>query len=132
MAITEPPRRLASAPPVLNPQSPASGSGRSRARRVMNVVWDDWRRGSGGGSGTVGAGDGARDAARVGGVHIPGVISAGRFYSHGQLVLWDVHDPEKAIGITLRDERYGRLVLEVEDPEAEIARVEQATAGVPA
>jgi hypothetical protein len=35
------------------------------------------------------------------------VISAGRFYSHGQLTCWDVHDPEKATGIELRDERYG-------------------------
>jgi len=69
---------------------------------------------------------------RVGGAHIPGVISAGRFYSHGQMVFWDVHDPEKAIGIELGDERYGRLVLEVEDPEAEIARIEQAISGVPA
>jgi hypothetical protein len=69
---------------------------------------------------------------RVGGTHIPGVISAGRFYSHGQLVFWDVHDPEKAIALELADERYGGLLLEVEDPEAEIARIEQAIAGVPA
>ena len=69
---------------------------------------------------------------RVGGTHVPGVISAGRFYSHGQMVFWDVHDPEKAIGIELRDERYGRLVLEVENPEAEIARIEQVISGVPA
>jgi hypothetical protein len=69
---------------------------------------------------------------RVGGTHIPGVISAGRFYSHGQLVFWDVHDPEKAIGIELRDERYGHLVIEVEDPEQEISRIEEAAGGVPA
>jgi hypothetical protein len=69
---------------------------------------------------------------RVGGTHVPGVISAGRFYSHGRLVLWDVHDPEKAIGIDLRDEHYGRLVLEVGDPEQEIARIEQAVAAVAA
>ena len=30
---------------------------------------------------------------RLGGTHIPGVISAGRFYSHGKWVFWDVHDP---------------------------------------
>ena len=28
---------------------------------------------------------------RVGGAHVPGVLSAGRV-SHGQLVFWDVHD----------------------------------------
>lgn len=69
---------------------------------------------------------------RVGGTHIPGVFSAGRFYSHGELTFWDVHDAEKAIAIELRDERYGRLILEVEDPEQEIARIEQAAAGAPA
>jgi len=63
---------------------------------------------------------------RVGGSHVPGVITAGRFYSDGQLVFWDVHDPDKAIGIELRDERYARLVIEVADPEAEIRRIARA------
>ena len=63
---------------------------------------------------------------RVGGTHVPGVITAGSFYSHGQLVFWDVHDPDKAIGIELRDERYARLVIQVADPEAEIRRIAQA------
>jgi hypothetical protein len=66
------------------------------------------------------------------GSHIPGVISAGRFYSEGQLVFWDVHNPDNAIAIELRHERHGHLVLEVEDPEADIACVQQAAAGVPA
>jgi hypothetical protein len=65
---------------------------------------------------------------RVGGAHIPGVFSAGRFYSDGQLVFWDVHDADKAIGVELRDERYARLVIEVADPEAEIRRITQAAA----
>lgn len=30
---------------------------------------------------------------RVGGTQIPGGIFAGRFYSHGELVFWDVHEP---------------------------------------
>jgi hypothetical protein len=66
---------------------------------------------------------------RVGGTHIPGVLSAGRFYSDGHLVFWDVHDADKAIGIELRDERYARLVIEVADPEAAIRRITQAAAG---
>ncbi len=69
---------------------------------------------------------------RLGGTHIPGVISAGRFYSEGQLVFWDVHEPAKAVAIELRDERYHRLVLEVEDPEAEIAKIQQAGIGATA
>jgi hypothetical protein len=68
------------------------------------------------------------DGIGVGGAHIPGVVSAGRFYSGGQLVFWDVHDADKAIGVELRDERYARLVIEVADPEAEIRRITQAAA----
>lgn len=63
---------------------------------------------------------------RLAGAHIPGVISAGRFYEHGNLVFWDVHDPEKAIGIDLSDERYSRLVIEVDDPEKTIAAVNRS------
>jgi hypothetical protein len=55
---------------------------------------------------------------RVGGAHVPGVFSAGRFYEHGQLVFWDVHRPERAIAIKLKDDRYSRLVIEVDDPTA--------------
>jgi hypothetical protein len=31
-------------------------------------------------------------------------------------VFWDVHDPEKTVVIHLKDERYARLVIEVDDP----------------
>jgi hypothetical protein len=65
---------------------------------------------------------------RIGGTHIPGVISAGRFYSHGELVFWDVHEPANTIAIALRDERYDKLVLEVEDPEQDVVRIREALA----
>jgi hypothetical protein len=64
---------------------------------------------------------------RVGGTHVPGLISAGMFHSHGQWVFWDVHDPEKAIGIQLQDERYGKLVIEVADPDDAIGQLRRAT-----
>jgi hypothetical protein len=63
---------------------------------------------------------------RLGGTHIPGVISAGRFYSHGKWVFWDVHDPAKAIGIELRDERYSKLVVGADNPEDQIKRIREA------
>ena len=56
-----------------------------------------------------------------------GLISAGTFHSHGHWVFWDVHDPEKAIGIQLRDERYGKLIAEVADPDEVIDRIRGAT-----
>lgn len=60
---------------------------------------------------------------RLGGTHIPGVISAGRFYSQGEWVFWDVHDPAKAIGIELRDEHYSKLIIEADNPEDQIKRI---------
>ena len=64
---------------------------------------------------------------RLGGTHIPGVITAGRFYSHGKWVFWDVHDPAKAIGIELRNEHYSKLIVEVGNPEDQISQIRQAT-----
>ena len=53
---------------------------------------------------------------RAPGTNIPGVITAGTFYQHGQRVFWDVHDPERTIVLSLRDERYNELIVEVENP----------------
>jgi hypothetical protein len=37
-----------------------------------------------------------------------------------------VHDPKQAVLITLRDEHYSQLVIEVDDPQATIALVNGA------
>jgi hypothetical protein len=58
---------------------------------------------------------------------VPGPITAGTYYQEGKLVFWDVHDPEKTVVIHLKDERYRRLVIEVEDPEATVGRINEAT-----
>ena len=55
-----------------------------------------------------------------------GVITAGTFHQEGERVFWDVHDPEKTVVIQLRDERYVRLVIEVEDPHATAAAIQGA------
>jgi hypothetical protein len=60
---------------------------------------------------------------RVGGTHLPGVITAGRFVQHGEWAFWDVHDPAKAIAIRLHDEHYAKLVIGVEDPAAAAAAI---------
>jgi hypothetical protein len=63
---------------------------------------------------------------RAPGTHLPGVITAGTFYQEGDRVFWNVRDPEKAIVIRLEDERYARLVIEVEDPTSTVAAIEEA------
>lgn len=61
------------------------------------------------------------------GANIPGVITAGTFYQHGERAFWDVHQPESAVAIRLHDESYGRLVVGVDDPDATVAMVNRAT-----
>jgi hypothetical protein len=63
---------------------------------------------------------------RAPGTSVPGVITAGTFHQNGERVFWDVHHPERAIALSLRDERYAKLVVEVEDPDATIKAIEAA------
>ena len=65
---------------------------------------------------------------RLPGTQLPGILTAGTFYQHGQRVFWDVHDPEKAIIIDLHDDRFDELIVEVGDP---LFAVEQITAVIP-
>lgn len=63
---------------------------------------------------------------RAPGTHVPGIITAGTFHVDGERVFWDVHDSTKAVVIELADERYARLVIEVDDPAATVALIESA------
>jgi hypothetical protein len=60
---------------------------------------------------------------RAPGTNIPGVIVAGTFHADGEKVFWDVHDAAKAVVITLEQQRYARLVIEVDDPSATVALI---------
>jgi hypothetical protein len=63
---------------------------------------------------------------KIAGTHVPGVISAGTFYHHGDWVFWDVHNPENVVVVDLRDERYAKLIIEVRDPADTVARLRAA------
>lgn len=69
---------------------------------------------------------GWRKGVRAPGTQVPGVITAGTFYQDGERVFWDVHDPERSVVIHLRDERYARLVIEVDDPTATAVAIQGA------
>jgi hypothetical protein len=62
------------------------------------------------------------------GTDAPGLFAAGTFYYHGELVFWDVFDTTKTIIVSLEHERYKKLIIEVEDPEA-AAKTLNATRG---
>ena len=63
------------------------------------------------------------------GTDVPGLLGAGTFYYHGEVVFWDVHDPAKAIILSLDHERYKKLIIEVADPAEALERFRSATAG---
>ena len=63
---------------------------------------------------------------RVPGTSIPGVITAGTFYQDGKRVFWDVHNPVNTVVIELRDERYNQLIVDVEEPNSVVERVQAA------
>lgn len=65
---------------------------------------------------------------RAPGTYLPRVITAGTYYRDGERVFWDVRDPARVVVIELRDERYARLVLQVDDPEEVVMLVERSKA----
>ncbi len=60
------------------------------------------------------------------GTYLPGVITAGTFYKGGERIFWDVRHPERAITVHLTEEKYARLVMEVEEPAADVAAIQRA------
>jgi hypothetical protein len=66
---------------------------------------------------------------RVLGTNLPGVITAGTFYEEGKRVFWDVHNPDNAVVIELKDEKYNELIVEVADPNMTVEIVKAALQG---
>jgi hypothetical protein len=70
-------------------------------------------------------------------LHVPGtdmpyLVMAGTFlFLDGEHAFWDVHDPNRTVVIELDHERFSKLVLEVEDPQATAAAINAAVAGLP-
>ncbi|RQX11451.1 hypothetical protein DDE19_30645 [Micromonospora ureilytica] len=63
---------------------------------------------------------------RAPGTSLPGVITAGTFHQDGERIFWNIRDGARAVVIELADEHYARLVVEVADPAATVALIEQA------
>lgn len=53
---------------------------------------------------------------RVLGINFLGVIKAGTFYEEGKWIFWDVRDNEKVVVIDLVNEKYNKMIIEVNDP----------------
>ncbi len=59
------------------------------------------------------------------GTSIPHVITAGTFYQDRKRVFWDIHHPEQAVIISLKDEIYNELVVEVKNPEIFVSQLQK-------
>jgi hypothetical protein len=67
---------------------------------------------------------------RLLGSDMPYVVMAGSFvFLDGEHAFWDVHDPDRTVVIELDHEKFAKLVLEVEDPQAAAAAINAAVAG---
>ena len=69
---------------------------------------------------------------RLPGTHLPGVITAGSYLNDGSWEFWDVRGAgASAIEVELSGTRYRRLVVDVPDPDAAVARLEATRKGHP-
>jgi hypothetical protein len=60
---------------------------------------------------------------------LPGGITAGSTHRHGGPVFWNVSDLACAIAISLRDERYSQLIVDVADRDEVTAAIRKEIAG---
>jgi hypothetical protein len=64
---------------------------------------------------------------RLPGTHLPGVIIAGSYLRDGEWEFWDVRGAgRRAIEVDLSGVRFSRLVIDVDDPDAAVRRLEGA------
>ncbi len=63
---------------------------------------------------------------KIAGTDMPGLFAAGTFFFHGELVFWDVRSPADTIIVSLNHERYKKLIVQVADPDATIAKLRAA------
>jgi hypothetical protein len=60
------------------------------------------------------------------GTSMPGVLAAGTFFYHGELVFCDIRDPARTIIVSIEHEHHKKLIIEVADPAATAAKLLEA------
>jgi hypothetical protein len=63
---------------------------------------------------------------RIVGTALPGVVKDGRFVSKEGWLFYEMHDPNKCLTVTLKDERYKKVIFEVADKEYSANQIRQA------
>ena len=67
---------------------------------------------------------GIKGIKKLAGSNLPGVISEGTFYDKGRVFL-DIHHPENTILLTLRNDKYKEIIVEVKDRDNVINEISQ-------
>lgn len=67
--------------------------------------------------------DHLRESLRLGGTHLPGIVTAGSYVEHGRWMFWNIHSGEHAITLWLHHDRFDAIVVDVADPPAEVSRI---------
>ena len=60
---------------------------------------------------------------------VPDVVRPGVYYEDGKNVFWGIDNPEKVIGISLKNEPYETLYIEVENQQEAVETIENALKG---
>lgn len=69
-----------------------------------------------------------RQSLRMPGTYLPGIVTAGSYLEHGRWMFWDVKGGDKAITLYVTHEKYDALVVDVENPEATVDKINVAVA----
>ena len=60
------------------------------------------------------------------GTSLPGIIKDGMFLSKDGLLFFEMHDPEKCITVSLKNDKYKKIIFEVQDKESAANAVRDA------
>ena len=63
---------------------------------------------------------------RVIGSSIPGVVKDGMFLSKDGLLFFEMHDPDKCITVSLKNDKYKKIIFEVQDKESATKTIRDA------
>jgi len=68
---------------------------------------------------------------RAPGLHVPGVAVIGTFHRDNEKHFWDVRSGAHTVVIELTEEKYDRLIIDVQDPRATVDAINHAIPGPP-
>lgn len=63
---------------------------------------------------------------KIAGTSLPGIVKDGMFLSSDGLLFFEMHNPDKCITISLKNEKYKKIIFEVDDKESAAKTIRDA------